>query len=105
MVRISFFALAAFAMAQTAASAAEKVVEVDRTRLADPAYVEALYVEIESAARSVCKKDLAGSPLYMPQLRACVAKTVKDAVKQVDAPMLTAYADGEALPERLAANQ
>ena len=105
MIRKTLFATAAFTLVQSAAFAADKVVEFDRDRLEDPVYVEALYVEIETAAAAVCKKELLGSHLYLSMLRSCIETTVADSVKKIDSATLTAYADGEAAPERLASSQ
>ena len=105
MIRKMLFATAAFTLIQTTAFAADKVVEFDRDRLGDPAYVEALYAEIETAAAAVCKKELLGSPLYHSTMRSCIETTVADSVKKIDSEALTAYADGETAPERLASSQ
>ncbi len=105
MIRKMLFATAAFTLAQTAAFAADKVVEFDRDRLEDPAYVEALYAEIETAAVAVCKKELIGNPLYISMLRSCIEDTVTESVKKIDSATLTAYAEGGARPARLASNQ
>lgn len=105
MIRKMLFATAAFTLAQTAAFAADQVLEFDRDRLDDPAYVEALYAEIETAAAAVCKKELIGSPLYISMMRSCVSDTVAASVKKIDSTALTAYAEGEARPARLASSQ
>ena len=94
MIRTLFFATAALTIGAGAAIAAEKTVTLDRERLGDPAYVEALYAEIETTARAVCKTELRGSPLYHSGMDYCVARSIEDAVEQVDHPTLTAYAEG-----------
>ena len=105
MIRTIAFAASVFTILQSSAFAAGVQVEFDRARLNDPAYVEALYAELETAARSVCKKELAGSPLYLAQMKSCVEATLADSVEKVGAPMLTAYADGEELPVQVAATE
>lgn len=104
MIRKMLFATAAFTLTQTAAFAADPVVQFDRARLDDPAYVEALYVELETAATSVCKKELIGSPLYLSKLRSCIEATMAESVKKIASPALTAYAEGEAGLTKLASN-
>lgn len=94
MIRTLAIAASVFAVAQATASAAEMVVEYDRTRLNDAAYVEELYAELESAAKSVCKKELAGSPIIVSTMRSCIETTLAESVEKIGAPLLTAYADG-----------
>ena len=105
MIRKTIFATAAFAVSQTAAFATETVVQFDRDRLDDVAYVEALYAELEDAATAVCKKELLGSPLYLSMLRSCIETTLEESVKKIASPTLTAYADDEAPPVRMASKQ
>ena len=103
MIRTLAFAASVFAVAQSSAFAAEQEVEFDRARLDDPAYVESLYAELKSAAKSVCKRDLAGAPIYFAQMKACVEATMADSIEKIGAPLLTAYANGEE-PVQVAAN-
>ncbi|WP_425410742.1 UrcA family protein [Hyphococcus sp.] len=102
MIRTLFFATAAFSFSLGAASAAEKMLNVDRDRLADPVYIETLYAEIESAALEVCKKDLRGAPFYRSRMVSCIKFTVKNAVKQVDDPAFTTFAEGASEIGRIA---
>ncbi len=102
MIRKMFFATAAFTLAQTAAFAGEKVVEFDRDRLNDAAYVEALYAELEDAAKAVCRDALSGAGIDLGAYSSCVEDTLADSVKQVASPMMTAYAGDEAAPAQLA---
>ena len=94
MIRTIFFATAAFGMSFSAANAAGKEVEFDRDDLDDPAYVEALYTEIGLAAREVCKEEFRGSPHFNARVRHCIKVSMARAVADIDAPMLTALADG-----------
>ncbi len=94
MIRTFALAASVFTLAQTAAFAADKVVEFDRARLDDAAYVEALYDELEAAAKSVCKKELAGSPIYFSVMKSCVETTLAESVEKIGAPLLTAYVEG-----------
>lgn len=93
MIRTLFFATAALTLSAGPALA-EQVIELDRSRLDDPAYVEALYAEIETTARAVCKADLRGSPFYHTHMDYCIKRSIADAVEQVGHPMMTAYAEG-----------
>jgi UrcA family protein len=94
MIRTMFFATAAILASSSIASAAGKAVDFDRAKLGDPAYIEALYAEIELAAVEVCKAELRGSPFYHSKVRNCVKVSMARAVAEIDAPMLTALADG-----------
>lgn len=105
MIRKMLFATAAFTLTQTAAFAAEKVVEFDRDRLDDAAYVEALYAELEDAAKAVCRDALSGSGVDLGAYASCVEDTLADSVKEVASPMLTAYAEDAAEPAQLASTQ
>ena len=94
MIRTMFFATAAIAGLTSFALAAEKSVVFDRAYLSDPAYVEALYSEIGLAAREVCKEEFRGSPHFNARVRHCIKVSMARAVADIDAPMLTALADG-----------
>lgn len=105
MIRTIALTASIFALAESPAIAADMQVQFDRDRLGDPAYVEALYAELETAAEAVCKEIVSTSPLYIYELKGCVEGTLASAVKEVGAPMLTAYAAGEPLPAQLAASE
>lgn len=94
MIRTLLFATAANTFINLPAFAADQVVAFDRERLDDPAYVEALYADIEAMARKVCKKELRGSALYHSEMDYCVRRSVADAVEQIGHPMMTTYAEG-----------
>ncbi len=103
MFRKVYFALAASAIAFPAL-AAEKAIEYDTARLDDPAYVAALYEEIETAAHEVCREELRYSTDRHYMMNSCVEDAIAEAVAEVGSPMLTAAAEdpGEAV---LAASQ
>lgn len=94
MIRTLFFATAAISGISTAALAGGKEVQFDRASLNEPAYVEALYAEIEQAAREVCKSELLGSPYYHSKVRSCIKASLARALADVDSPLLTAFAEG-----------
>jgi UrcA family protein len=99
MTRKLIFAAAAFAGAATftvgLAQAGEITVTVKRPALEDPAYVEALYDEVRSAAIKACREELQGSIIAFYAMNECVGETVESAIAEIGAPMLTAYANGE----------
>ncbi|WP_428407535.1 UrcA family protein [Hyphococcus sp.] len=94
MIRTLALAASVFTIAQSSAFAADMVVEFDRARLDDAAYVESLYDELEAAAKSVCKQELAGSPIYFSVMKTCVETTLAESIEKIGAPLLTAFADG-----------
>ena len=101
MFRTSLIAAAAMAASLTPAFAGERI-GYDAASLNDPAFVASLYGQIEDAARTVCRADLRGDALRPYKLDACIDAAVADAVAQVNAPGLTAYADGDISDSRVA---
>jgi UrcA family protein len=83
-----------------AAQAGETTVTVNRSALSDPAYIEALYKEIRSVASKVCRTELYGSVVAIYAMNECVKEAADTAIAEIDAPMLTAYGNGE--PDALA---
>jgi UrcA family protein len=59
---------------------------------ADPAAVKAFYQRVRSAARTACSSDLL-VPWASREDEACRRRFVKDAVNQVDEPLLTRLDD------------
>lgn len=78
-------------MGLSPAMSAERVA-FDRAQLDDPAYVAALYAQIEVAAKTECAKAISSTLYYQQRFVDCVDEAVEAAIAEIDAPALTALA-------------
>jgi len=92
MTRLTIIATAAF-LASTGPSLAGEVVEYDRAKLDNPAYVEALREEIESAAEKECRTLFRGDMFRHFRIRSCIRDSVAVAMAELDAAKQTRFAE------------
>jgi UrcA family protein len=72
----------------------QKTVRYADLNIAQPAGAQALYGRISAAAREVCDRSIGWDPIERLAMRACVDKTIDNAVKKVDEPALSALRFG-----------
>jgi UrcA family protein len=100
MSRLSFILAIALASTAPAAIASARPADapvklsVRSVDFADPRQVKVFYDHVTAAAQAACNSDSL-TPLGIREDRECRARFIKDAVNQVDAPLLTAMNNGD----------
>ena len=96
-------AVALFGGAAMADQVQTTVLNAGHVNFTDRAQTQAFYAKINAAAREVCSIHSSNPMLARPE-RDCMAKAVADAVRHVNAPLLTAAYDSDTSNRALATN-
>ena len=92
LAALTLIGTASLAHAAAPSNTEQVVVRFDDLNLATPAGLQALYLRIQNAARSVCgSAELPGSRVASEAWTDCVTASIRGAISEVNQPALTAY--------------
>ena len=92
LAALTLLGTASLAHAAAPSVSEQVVVRFDDLNLATPAGLQALYLRIQNAARSVCgTPETLGTRVASQAWKECVSTSVRDAIFKVNRPALTAY--------------